>query len=164
MSFYHDLTTPATLTPKKRTFTSEQVTDAIAKVRAVIGWTCKGTKQVGSSYILGEGLDLDIVVHVSSLPLARGLLQDAGYNYSSEEYPDIDEETFNCFRKGYVNVMLTEDSDWYWNFIRSADICRAMHLLGLGIDKKAARIAVHRVLMDEESPEEAVKYAKEVAP
>lgn len=159
MSFYNNWDSP-TLVSKVRTFDAAEVESAIQQIKFVIGWRFNRAVQVGSNYILGKGVDLDIVVHaIYPLAHAEGLLKAASYTISENGSGDAEDDNFRCFRKGDVNVMLTADEEWYGQFVKSAEVCRAMHLLGLGIDMKAARIAVHRVLMDDEDAKIAVANA-----
>jgi hypothetical protein len=51
--------------------------------------------------------------------------------------------------------MLTADEDWFWNFVKSAAVCKALKLT-----EKWQRIAVHRVLMDDEDADLAVRTAQ----
>lgn len=164
MSFYHNWGDGIIEPVKKqaKTFEPWLVRRVIDSLKAGLGGLFKAADQVGSSYILGKGMDLDIVVCLhSDAPLmqAEGLLTALGYEPTSDGSGDSEDDNFRCFRHAEVNVMLTADEDWYWNFVKSAEVCKA-----LGLTSKWQRVAVHRVLMDDEDADKAVSYAKERYP
>jgi len=97
---------------------------------------------------------------VKDLEYSKDLLVDAGYTLSSNGSGSGDE--FCCFRKGDVNVMITESQLWYEEFVKAAWACRVVTLQGFQLDK-AGRIAIHRVIMNGESPEVAIETARKGA-
>jgi hypothetical protein len=157
VSFYHCWDVEPT--PKAaKTWSGEQVAVAINGVLSTLRDAGKFAEQVGSSYILGEGMDLDIVALIHrdvGISRAEELLSSADYGVSSDGSGAVEDDKFRCFRKGDVNVMLTADEDWFWNFVKSAEVCKALKLT-----EKWQRIAVHRVLMDDEDADLAVRTAQ----
>lgn len=141
------------------TFSSSDVGMIERELAYVLGEKFISAEHVGSSYVLGSGMDLDMVVHVRDMASSMNVLDLAGYACNSKDYADST-DNFKCFRNGLVNVMLVTDQKWYDNFLLSSEVCKAMNLCGLAIDMKAARIAVHRVIMDGEDAETAVNTAK----
>jgi hypothetical protein len=142
-----------------KTFIASDVSAAVAAIQAALGDLFKRAEQVGSSYInsSGQGEDLDIVVLCAdpgaTLPL-KMRMEEAGYRATGGESGEDDE--FTTLRKGDVNVMLTVDEDWWWNFVKSAEVCKALHLR-----YKWERVAVHRVLMNDEDAETAREVAQD---
>jgi hypothetical protein len=110
--------------------------------------------QVGSSYIVGAGMDLDIVVLVGDKAPCIPDLTGNGYTYTSES--EYDDDGFHCFRKGDVNVMLTDSVAWFEQFCTAAEVCRLLRLTS-----KADRVAVHLVIMNDSNAEDAREYAEE---
>lgn len=142
-------------------FSAEEVVIAEAEIMAALGRLYLRSAQVGSSYIVGHGKDLDIVVLVcgteDEVPVhyqAGRRLVKAGYQSSSDGSGE-GEDDFNCYRKGSVNVMLTARSHWFQNFLMASEVCKALRLT-----EKWQRVAVHRVIMDDEDAETATAFAK----
>lgn len=100
---------------------------------------------VGSSYILGKGADIDVLVLVPAVDtygaalVAEGWLRDGTTDYPSE---------WASFRKGEVNAILTADAGWYDRFALAAEVCKALKLAD-----KADRITVHAVIRDGKTAE-----------
>lgn len=140
-------------------FSQPYVASAIARLEDALGSSFVAAAHVGSSYILGYGADLDIVVQVQcQMDHAHACLSLKDYVRSQTGSGDPDDDLFQCFRFGDVNVMLTTDEEWYDLFVKSAEVCKALRLT-----EKWQRIAVHRVLMDDEDADVAVRRAKEPA-
>lgn len=157
--FLYPNAAPATTKPVK-VFSKNEVALERLNLLIALKSSIEDSAHVGSSFINGKGVDLDLVVKVKDAQHAQDLLMDAGYILSSTGSGSGDK--FCCFRKGDVNVMITESQDWYELFVKAALVCRAVTLQGIQLSKEG-RIAVHRVLMDGESPEEATKKAQEVS-
>ena len=143
-----------------KVFSKSEVSLALLDLQIALKTSHDGCRQVGSSLINGEGVDLDLVAKVKDIEYSKDLLVAAGYTLSSSGSGSGDE--FCCFRKGDVNVMITESQTWFDNFVKSARACRVVTLQGFQLDK-AARIAIHRVIMNGESPEEAIYTARKGA-
>lgn len=159
MSFYNfpeDSLTPLPR-PMDLVFTPQQVAEAIADIESALGGYFIEAQQVGSSYILGKGQDLDIVVRVSSMLHAADKFRAADYIYTGADSGE--EDDFYTLRKGDVNVMYTSHEDFIDNFVKAAEVCKA-----LGLTTKWQRVAVHRVLMNDEDADVAVKAAKDAYP
>lgn len=144
--------------PAGKVFTETQVDDAASDISAALNEMFVRCDHVGSSYIVGEGADLDLVVLVTPgyLDEACIKLRDAGYAFTGAEDCSGAEDEFRTFRKGDVNVMLSDEDKWYDAFLTAAEVCKALQLR-----EKWQRIAVHRVIMDNEDAETAVRAAKE---
>ena len=115
---------------------------------------------VGSMYIHGEGKDYDYVVCVPGREVAReALVDDLGFTATGDGSGEDDE--FWTFRKGEINVMLTEDTQFRSDFERAAEVCKYVAGLfpELEVDgtpfrgdglTKAHRIKIHRIIMNGE--------------
>lgn len=103
----------------------------------------------GSTYIIGEGNDLDVLVYpAGNADLYETRLVEAGYVLcSSEEYPD---DKFSAWRKGDINVMMVYDKAYYDSWRRASILCRLinMGMLSLDMTDRVARVEMHRVVMD----------------
>lgn len=156
MSFYMDLDLPVAKEAKayeRADFrrAEEALWDVLGDDKCQSAW-------VGSSAVLGKGNDLDVCLLSTERTIhdAAPLLEAAGYVLSQDDDYELDEDTFACFRKGDVNVMLTDNENWFYAFVEATKVCQT-----LKIKKKWKRIAVHRLLMDLESPKVARRKAKE---
>jgi hypothetical protein len=152
-----DTLTPSPVKKEPIEFTHSEVKIALSHVEIAVGTSFVESAHVGSSYISGKGMDLDLVVQVKDLDHAAEMLESSGYKPSSGDNDYASE--FCCFRSGKVNVMITEYNDLLEKFKAAAEVCKALQLLDIG--NKLIRIAVHRVLMDHESAEAAVQTARE---
>lgn len=97
---------------------------------------------VGSTYILGEGADIDVLV-LTAMPL-----QEAIRIAEEEDFtPDVDEvytdAPFLSMRNGDVNLILTEDDGLVHRFVAAARVCRL-----LKVQDKDLRIALHQIIRD----------------
>lgn len=142
----------------RKVFTETQVDDAVSDISAALNEMFDNCAHVGSSYIVGEGADLDLVVLVTpgDLDEACAKLEDHAYTFTTSKDCSGAEDEFRTFRKGDVNVMLSDDEKWYYAFKQAAEVCRALQLR-----EKWQRIAVHRVIMNNEDAETAARTAKE---
>lgn len=105
---------------------------------------------VGTMYTHGEGNDYDYVVLVPNVARAQADFNESGYRYTGAESGDEDE--FHTFRKGDVNIMLTESLSFFTNFKVAAEVCKYVQKL-TPLDK-AGRIAIHRIIMNEEEADD----------
>jgi hypothetical protein len=87
-------------TPKAaKTWSGEQVAVAINGVLSTLRDAGKFAEQVGSSYILGEGMDLDIVALIHrdvGISRAEELLSSADYGVSSDGSGAVEDEKFRA--------------------------------------------------------------------
>jgi hypothetical protein len=139
------------------TFTNVDIAHVTSSLQAALGQEYLASEQVGSSYVLGAGMDLDMVVHVEDIDTAAMCLDEVGYTCNSKDY-EGSTDNFKCLRSGLVNVTLVSSERWFHNFVLSSEVCKALRL-----SEKWQRVAVHRVIMDEEDAETAVAVAKALA-
>jgi hypothetical protein len=124
----------------------------IAKIERSI--SVREIAHVGSTYINSmQGNDIDIVARVSDS-------QEAWCNLKDDDWRDTGggsghEDDFNTYRKGDVNLMITESEEFITGFELAAEVCKALRL-----SEKWQRIAVHRVIMNEETAEVARERSK----
>lgn len=107
---------------------------------------------VGSTYINGQGKDTDVLV----IGLTREQVLGAGYEPDGEDGYDAS-GTFQSYRKGDVNLILSEDHDDFCRFIQAAELCRVItRITGHKINKDL-RVAVHTFIRDDESVDNSVR-------
>lgn len=94
---------------------------------------------VGSTYILGEGNDIDIMWLVSDYTEATRLLIKEGYVYDK----DYEDDRFASLRKDDVNIIVTAETDRYNNTLVACEVCKY-----LKVAARDDRIAVHRIIRD----------------
>lgn len=107
---------------------------------------------IGSYHAFGEGRDKDFVLYFSPLtdmPVdeAVEILESLGYKNNSrtpqndEDYPEDDH--FVAMRKDDINLMVTDDLQFYINSKRAFNV-----VCGLSLTSKADRILVHQIVVD----------------
>lgn len=116
---------------------------------------------VGTMFTHDEGNDYDYVVLVPDVARAEADFKESGYRYTGAESGDEDE--FHTFRKGDVNIMLTESLSFFTQFKVAAQVTRyVQNLLGrFEADtpsghaelSKEQRVKIHRIIMNEEEAE-----------
>lgn len=109
---------------------------------------------VGSTYILGEGNDVDIMWLVSDYQEATRLLIKDGYEYDK----DYEDDRFASLRKGEVNVIVTAEEERYRNTLIAAEVCKY-----LKVAERDDRIAVHRIIRDGKTAENCMSPAQDIA-
>lgn len=103
---------------------------------------------VGSTYSLGHGNDLDILVLGDMYALSNTL---EGMGWTRETlFIHYDNTDFISLRKDNVNLLLTDDQEFFERFKLAAEVCKVLNLAD-----RRARILVHRVVRDGLSSEEA---------
>lgn len=108
---------------------------------------------VGSTYINGQGKDTDVLVSglTRAQVLAAGYVADGEDQYATSG-------AFQSYRKGDVNLILSEDRDYFHRFIQAAELCRVItRVTGHNISKDL-RVAVHAFIRDETSVDTAVHH------
>lgn len=104
------------------------------------------TAAVGSTYILGQGADIDILVLVPNrFQFANRMEKDGWVLEGAAHYPDND---FTSVRQGKYNVLITSDASWFARFKTAAEVCKALRL-----EDKEQRILVHSIVRDGMSAE-----------
>lgn len=135
-------------------FTPQQVKEAIDYISNVLPGST--TAHVGSSYITGDGADLDLVVLVKIKgSTEHDQLIKAGFRWTGRD--EYDDDQFATFRQDHINVMLTDSREFFAKFQEAAEVCKFLHQQ-YGFGDKTTRIAIHRILMNEESVSEVQDY------
>lgn len=114
---------------------------------------------VGSMAIDHEGNDYDYVVLVAGDTMGESIksLKAHGFRLSSfEEGGSGSDDGWLAFRKEKANVMLTDDEQFYQDFIVSTRVCQ--YVSRLLADSSTSRldrderIKLHRIIMNGEEP------------
>lgn len=109
---------------------------------------------VGSTYIMGQGKDIDMLFKVESLSEASEFLRRKGWDAESEAY-ELSNQQFMSFRAGNVNVLVTHDDEFFGGFLGAAEVCKYLRLRGyLDIGQRDVRVAIHAIVRDYKSAEE----------
>lgn len=119
-------------------------------INTCLGQCYMDSALVGSMYIHGEGNDMDIVVLVRDNLEAMHMLKLSGYQYTGQDSGE--EDDFNTYRKGDVNVMTFSDPDLFRRFSDAAEICKQLAVWCVPLSK-GMRIKIHRILMNKETAE-----------
>lgn len=117
---------------------------------------------VGSGYIIDcTNGDVDVLVLVDRHP---DDLRFEGWVYggSGSDYHDQWGSWKRIVDGVEVNMLLTNDADYYRAWCTAAEVCRFLHLSGVVVDK-SRRIAIHNIIMDDSAAvsEQAALDARE---
>ena len=116
-------------------------------------WEIVGTARI-FNFCPGTYNDVDVLVLVPNLQQAADDLKSTGLMHPSLQYLDLSREWF-CAMRGPkdnpavrdFNVILVNDPARYAAWIRAADVCRGLVLLGVHMDRRA-RVLIHEMLRD----------------
>jgi hypothetical protein len=118
-------------------------------------FTAVNVALVGTMYTHGEGHDYDYVVLVAGFNRAASDLQEAGFVLNSPDGYEVGQ--FASFRAGDVNVMLTEDEEFFDKFVAAAQVCKYVEGLlaarwpeSPGSLDREQRVKIHRIIMNGE--------------
>lgn len=118
---------------------------------------------VGTMFTHGEGNDYDYVVFVPNANDDKAEFDDHGYKATDD--PSGEEDQFATFRRDDVNIMLTEDPEFFKSFKMAAEVTKYVNGLLLSADpsdlrdgllaglNKEQRIRIHRIIMNGEKAE-----------
>ena len=99
----------------------------------------------GSTYINGEGNDVDVIILLPKGHLTFGMLDDAEWRHLGKESYDS-WGMFDSYRKGELNLILTDDPVYYHSWEIARAVCRGLSRYGL--NTRDARVFVHSVVCD----------------
>lgn len=103
-----------------------------------------GIALVGSTYILGQGADVDVLVRVADMKSFAQRLEAEGWiREGNASYPVGD---FISMRKDDFNLLLVEEEKYFNAWKLAAEVCKALKL-----HFKDDRVLVHRVVRDGET-------------
>lgn len=107
---------------------------------------CKGIYQTGSSVICNppvEDTDIDFIICTTNETKLHRLLYIHGFKQSNadEEY-DLEEEGFYCYRRNNINLIVTENYDWYLKWVTATKLAKKLNLL-----EKEQRIALFKYVL-----------------
>lgn len=106
-----------------------------------------GICQTGSSVICNppvENTDIDFVICTTSYYEICSFLIRNGFRQScaDEEEYDLENEGFECYRKNNINLIVTENYDWYKKWVFSTVVAMKLNLL-----KKEDRITLFKAIL-----------------
>lgn len=106
-----------------------------------------GICQTGSSVICNppvENTDIDFIICAISETKLHKFLAVNGFELSNadEEEYDLESEGFSCYRKDNINLIVTEDYDWYKKWVFSTAVAMKLNLL-----KKEDRITLFKAIL-----------------
>lgn len=107
----------------------------------------KGIYQTGSSVICDppvEDTDIDFIICTEKEDKLYKFLMDNDFklsNASEEEY-DLESEGFSCYRKGNINLIVTENKQWYDKWVLATKVAKKLNLL-----KKDNRITLFKAIL-----------------
>jgi hypothetical protein len=121
---------------------------------------------VGSSYISDSTTsDIDVLVWVDKREFQSSI---GGYSFSGTSwtyggsFPGLDAggNHWGSWKKWVdgeeVNLLVTDDEEWYWNFVAAAKVCRYLFLKGI-VQEKNVRHGIHNILMEDSMPDDELK-------
>lgn len=98
---------------------------------------------VGSTYIVGEGKDIDLLAFAEDRDAIETALQVRGYVREGGESYNPQEDEFVSMRKDEFNVILTSDREFFASWVQAAEVCKYLKLAD-----KEQRVMVHRIIVD----------------
>jgi hypothetical protein len=107
----------------------------------------RGIYQTGSSVICSPPVldtDIDFVICTTSYGKLYNFLKDHEFQRScvEEEEYDLESEEFECYRKGNINFIVTEDYEWYKKWVFATKVAKKLNLL-----KKEDRITLFKAIL-----------------
>jgi hypothetical protein len=110
-------------------------------------------KLVGSCYINGEGKDVDIIILPADAGRITQVLREL--DFAEDDGEQYNNDNFASFKKGDVNILVAFSFDYYNSFIRACEVCR---LISNGALPKAHRVAIHSIVCEGFSYEQAKEH------
>jgi hypothetical protein len=116
---------------------------------------------VGTMYTHGEGDDFDYVVYIpgDTADFLRAELALMAMGYTATGKDSGDEDEFNTYRRGDVNIMLTNSPQFLADFLVAAEVVK--YVVGMMCERtevgerlpvtKEQRIKLHRLIMNGET-------------
>lgn len=106
-----------------------------------------GICQTGSSVICNppvENTDIDFIICAMDMAKLHTFLESNNFklSVSDEEEYDLESEGFSCYRKDNINLIVTEDYDWYKKWVFSTVVAMKLNLL-----KKEDRITLFKAIL-----------------
>jgi hypothetical protein len=107
----------------------------------------KRIELVGSTYIHGQGNDIDILVLLDSTGGSVDELRLPGWVYGGSTPKSGDK--WCSWKQGDINLLVTADQTYFNAWVTATEVCKYLFLKrGIVLDKPE-RIAVHAIIMDD---------------
>ena len=107
----------------------------------------KRIELVGSTYIYGQGNDIDILVLLDSNGVGVDELRLPGWVYGGSTPKSGD--GWCSWKQGDINLLVTEDQTYFNSWVTAAEVCKYLFLKRGVVLDKPDRIAVHAIIMDD---------------
>ena len=107
----------------------------------------KRIELVGSTYIYGEGNDIDILILLDSTGGSIEELRLPGWEYGGSTPKSGDK--WCSWKQGHINLLVTGDETYFNAWVTAAEVCKYLFLKRSIVLDKPERIAVHAIIMDD---------------
>lgn len=107
----------------------------------------EGIYQTGSSVICNPPVtdtDIDFIICTTCYEEIKIFLEKNGFNIScsdKEEY-EVISEGFECYRKDNINLIVTDNYEWYKKWVLATNVAKKLNLL-----KKEDRITLFKAIL-----------------
>lgn len=106
-----------------------------------------GIYQTGSSVICNPPVtdtDIDYVIYTNEEDKLDTFLKCEGFESScqDEEEYDLESEAFDCYRKGNINLIVTDNYEWYLKWVEATKLAKKLNLL-----QKEQRITLFKYIL-----------------
>lgn len=119
---------------------------AVKTVQTLLAEAAERVEPFGSTYITGEGADLDVLVYPFSVGKTLTRLTEFGAEPDTGEV--YDDAKFFSFRKGRLNVVVCASFEYFEGSWRGAKICKYLNAAGHTLSK-SERIRTHEIARGE---------------
>lgn len=148
-------------------WTEEEQQDALRQCRVALAdddnpYIYKGGPSaiVGSTYIQGEGSDIDCLFLWEKVDVQ--CIGFPGWDYGGS-IGEGNESNWGSWKKGNINLLVTSSKESYNAWLTSAEVCRFLSLRKIGLTRDE-RVAIHNIVMDDSTAEgETESLEKEAA-
>ena len=119
--------------------------------------SAKRIELVGSTYIYGQGNDIDILVLLNTAAPTYTSIETLvlpGWVYGGSTPKSGD--GWCSWKQGDINLLVTDDETYFNAWVTAAEVCKYIALRGVKLEKPD-RIAVHAIIMDDKECGDFIK-------
>lgn len=139
-----------------------QIADALEACDAALkaqGLSAKRMELVGSTYIKGNGTDIDVLCLVPEADLDSVVFPGWMYGGSNVPSQSTDDGRFGSWKYDVdgtdVNMLIVTSEEYANAWLTAAEVCRFLHLAGVDLTRGAVH-GVHEIIMDDSTAETEV--------